>query len=243
MHFAHILQPATGPVLAVRAQAYMVKVKRIIGKQMFTFGYKSRLNGPLRALIALVIGLMMVLNPDEALTTVVKIIAAFLLASGLVSLVVGLKDKKNGSLPLMSFNAIVDVLLGLILFMFPGFVARFIIYLIGFMLLAFGAVQLLALFSAKRVVGMGLGVFILPAVVTLIGGFILFNPFAESVMVMIAGAAMIVYGASELFSSWKMKKAIDEYEIHKAPETDTPSETVNPLSEVKDVEYEKVDEQ
>ena len=147
------------------------------------------------------------------------------------------------TLPLMSFNAIVDVLLGLILFMFPGFVARFIIYLIGFMLLAFGAVQLLALFSAKRVVGMGLGVFILPAVVTLIGGFILFNPFAESVMVMIAGAAMIVYGASELFSSWKMKKAIDEYEIHQAPETDTPSETVNPLSEVKDVEYEKVDEQ
>ncbi|MBR2064607.1 MAG: DUF308 domain-containing protein [Bacteroidales bacterium] len=210
---------------------------------MFTFGYKSKVNGPLRSLIALVIGLMMVVNPDEALTTVVKIIAAFLLASGLVSLVVGLKDKKNGSLPLMSFNAIVDVLLGLFLFMFPGFVARFIIYLIGFVLLAFGVVQLIALFSARRAVGMGSGAFILPAIVTLVGGFILFNPFAESVMVMIAGAAMIVYGASELLSSWKMKKAIDEYEIHQAPKTEKPSETENPLSDVKDVEYEKVDEQ
>lgn len=210
---------------------------------MFTFGYKSKVNGPLRSLIALVIGLMMVVNPDEALTTVVKIIAAFLLASGLVSLVVGLKDKKNGSLPLMSFNAIVDVLLGLFLFMFSGFVARFIIYLIGFVLLAFGAVQLIALFSARRAVGMGSGAFILPAIVTLVGGFILFNPFAESVMVMIAGAAMIVYGASELLSSWKMKKAIDEYEIHQAPKTEKPSETENPLSDVKDVEYEKVDEQ
>lgn len=210
---------------------------------MFTFGYKSRINGPLRALIALVIGIMMVLHPDEALTTVVKVIAAFLLASGLVSLVVGLKDKKNGSLPLMSFNAVVDVLLGLVLFMFPGFIARFIIYLIGFMLLAFGAVQLVALFSARKVVGMGFGAFILPAIVTFVGGFILFNPFAESVMVTIAGAAMIVYGASELFSSWKMKKAIDEYEIHQAPKAENQAETENPLAGVKDVEYEKVDEQ
>lgn len=211
--------------------------------KMFTFGYKSKINGPLRALIALVIGFLMVLRPEEALTTVVKIIAAFMLASGLVSLIVGLKDKNNGSLPIMSFNAIVDVLLGLLLFMFPGFVAKFIIYLIGFMLLAFGLVQLLALFSAKKAVGMGLGAFILPGTVTVIGAFLLFNPFAESVMVMIAGAALIVYGASELLSSWKMKKAIDEYEIHQAPQEEQPSEPENPLADVKDVEYEKVDEQ
>ncbi len=179
---------------------------------MITFGYKSRANGPLRALAALVIGVMMVLMPETALTLVVKIIAAFILASGLVSLFVGLKDKKNGSLPLMSFNAIVDIAIALILFLFPGFVAKFIIYLIGFVLLIFGIMQLVSLLSARRVVNMGAGVFVLPAVVTLIGGFLLFNPFAESVMVMIAGASLIVYGASELLSSWKMKKAIDEYE-------------------------------
>lgn len=209
---------------------------------MFTFGYKSKINGPLRALIALAVGLMMVVKPDEALTTVVKVIAAFLLASGLVSLFVGLKNKKDGSLPLMSFNALVDVLLGLFLFLFPGFVAKFIIYLIGFMLLAFGVVQILALMSAKRAVGMGFGAFVLPIIVTLVGGFILFNPFAESVMVMIAGAALVVYGASELFSSWKMKKAIDEYEIHEAPKEADPVKE-NPLEDVKDVDYEKVDEQ
>jgi len=210
---------------------------------MFTFGYKSRINGPLRALIALAVGVMMVINPGEALTTVVKIIAAFLLASGLVSLIVGLKDKQNGSLPLMSFNALVDVLLGLVLFMFPGFIARFIIYLIGFMLLAFGLIQIMALLSARRLMGMGLGVFILPGIVTFVGGFILFNPFAESVMVTIAGAAMIVYGASEIFSSWKMKKAIDEYEIRQAPVAEEPVREESPMAEVKDVEYEKVDEQ
>lgn len=209
---------------------------------MFTFGYKSKINGPLRALIALAVGIMMVVNPGEALTAVVKVIAAFLLASGLVSLIVGLRNKKDGSLPLMSFNALVDVLLGLFLFVFPGFVAKFMIYLIGFALLAFGVVQILALASARKLTGLGFGAFVLPAIVTLIGGFILFNPFAESVMVMITGAALVVYGASELLSSWRMKKAIDEYEIRQAPEKETPVQE-NPVAEVKDVDYEKVDEQ
>ena len=211
--------------------------------KMFTFGYGSRISGPLRALIALAIGVMMVIRPDNALTTVVKVIAAFILASGVVSLIVGLKEKKNGSLPLMSFNALVDIIIGIVLFSAPGFVAKFIIYLIGFVLLGFGIMQILALFSAKRVMGLGLGAFILPTVVTLVGGFLLFNPFAESVMVMIAGAAIIVYGASELLSSWKMKKAIDEYEIHQAPVQEQPAQQENPLENVKDVEYEKVDEQ
>jgi len=185
---------------------------------------------------------MMVVNPGEALTAVVKVIAAFLLASGLVSLIVGLRNKKDGSLPLMSFNALVDVLLGLFLFVFPGFVAKFMIYLIGFALLAFGVVQILALASARKLTGLGFGAFVLPAIVTLVGGFILFNPFAESVMVMITGAALVVYGASELLSSWRMKKAIDEYEIRQAPEKETPVQE-NPVTEVKDVDYEKVDEQ
>ncbi len=210
---------------------------------MFTFGYKSKVNGPMRALIALVIGIMMVVSPANALTTVVKIIAAFLLASGVVSLVVGLKDKEKGSLPLMSFNAVVDVVLGLLMFVFPGLIAKFMIYLIGFVLLAFGAVQIAALVSARKVVNMGFGAFVLPIIVTLIGGFILFNPFAESVMTIIAGSALIVYGASEILSSWKMKKAIDEYEIHQGPVHEEPSQQESPLSGVKDVEYEKVDEQ
>ena len=210
---------------------------------MFTFGYKSRVNGPLRALIALVIGVLMVISPEKALTTVVKVIAAFLLASGLVSLFVGLRDKEKGALPLMSFNALVDVLLGLVLFLFPGFIAKFMIYLIGFDLLAFGVVQIAALFGARRIIGLGLGAFLLPTVVTLVGGFILFNPFAESVMVMIAGAALIVYGASEFLSSWRVKKAIDEYEIHQAPVSEQPAVSESGLDDVKDVDYEKVDEQ
>ncbi len=210
---------------------------------MITFGYSSRVNGPLRALLALAVGIMMVMRPEEALTTVVKIFAVFMFVSGLVSLFVGLRNRKNGSLPLMTFNGVVDIIIGIVLFTAPVFVARFIIYLIGFALLVFGAFQLIALASARRVMNMGAGVFVLPAIVTIVGGVILFNPFAEKVMVMIAGAAMIVYGASELLSSWKMKKAMDEYEIHQNKEPEQPVEKEELPEDVKEVDYEKVDEQ
>ena len=176
---------------------------------MVIFGYKSRVNGPMRALIALAVGIMMVVSPANALTTVVKIIAAFMLASGVVSLVVGLKDREKGALPLMSFNALVDILVGLLMFVFPGVIAKFMIYLIGFVLLVFGIVQIIAFLGTKRVMPVSFGSFVLPIVVTLIGGFILFNPFAESVMTVIAGSALIVYGVSELISSWRMKKVRD----------------------------------
>lgn len=210
---------------------------------MITFGYKSKLTGPLKALAALIIGIMMVVNPDNAFASVVKLIAVFLLASGLVSLFVGLKDKENSALPLMVFNAAVNMSIGLLLFIFPGFVAKFIIYLIGFALLVFGIMQLVTLFSARGLVAIGVLAYVLPALVTMLGAFMLFNPFAESVMSTMAGVALMVYGASELLSSWKMKKAVDEYEIRMPQESkQAPSEDMDGV-DVKDVDYEKVDEQ
>lgn len=176
---------------------------------MIIFGYKSRVNGPMRALVALAVGIMMVVYPTSALTTVVKIIAAFMIASGVVSLVVGLRDKEKGALPLMSFNALIDLLLAVLMFIFAPVIAKFVIYLIGFVLLAFGIVQIIALLGVRRVMPMSLGSFVLPIVVTLIGGFILFNPFAESVMTIIAGSALVLYGVSEFMSSWRMKKVRD----------------------------------
>lgn len=210
---------------------------------MITFGYKSRLTGPLKALAALIVGIMMVVNPDNAFASVVKLIAVFLLASGLVSLFVGLKDKENSALPLMMFNAAANICIGLLLFIFPGFVAKFIIYLIGFALLVFGIMQLVTLFSARGVVAMGVLAYVLPALVTMLGAFMLFNPFAESVMSTMAGVALIIYGASELLSSWKMKKAVEEYEIHMTQETKQAAPEDMSGVEIKDVDYEKVDEQ
>ena len=209
---------------------------------MITFGYKNKFNGLLRAFTAIAIGVVMVISRTNALELAVRIIAAFLLASGLVSLFMGYKNRQNGTMGLMGFNGGVDILLGVLLFLFPGFVAGLMIYIIGFALLCFGIFQLVALVSANRVMSVGGGSFVLPVIVAIAGGFLILRPsFIGEAIGVIAGAALIVYGASELLSSWKMKKAIDEYEI-KFP-GEKPASNAEDESQVKDVDYEKVDEQ
>ena len=209
--------------------------------QMFTFGYTNRFTGPFRALIALATGVVMIVYKEQAMDLVVRIIAAFLLASGFVSLAVGLRKKNDSSSKLMTFNAVVDVLIAALLFLFSGTVANLIIYLIGFVVLGFGIFQLIALISANRVSKVGIFALVMPVLVIGAGAFLLFNPeFIKSSVSLVAGIALLIYGASELLSSWKMKKAIDEYEITRMPQ-DKPAE--EPVAEVKDVDYEKVDEQ
>ena len=62
---------------------------------MITFGYKNRFSGWLRAVVALAIGIVMVVSRTDAMVLAVRIIAAFLLASGIVSLAVGYKNRQN----------------------------------------------------------------------------------------------------------------------------------------------------
>ena len=210
---------------------------------MITFGYSNKMTGPVRALIAIAAGVLMIVYNEQAMNLVVKIIAAFLLASGFVSLAVGLKKKNDSTSKLMNFNAVVDILIAAFLFLFNGFVANLIIYLIGFVLLGFGIFQLVALISANKVAKVGLWSFVFPVLVIGSGPFLLFNPeFTKASISMVAGIALLIYGVSELLSSWKMKKAIDEYEISRMPQ-EQPSQQTQDSVPVKDVEYEKVDEQ
>ena len=210
---------------------------------MITFGYKNKFNGPIRALTAIAIGMVMVMSRTNALELAVRIIAAFLLASGVVSLIVGYRQRSNGTMSLMGFNGVVDIILGLMLFMFPGFVAGLLIYAIAFLLICFGLFQMVGLISANRVMRVGLWSFVMPLLVLAAGLFLIAKPvFVGEAIGVVAGASLIMYGASELLSSWKMRRAINEYEIRQTgTATSARQEDVTP--DVKDVEYEKVEEQ
>lgn len=180
---------------------------------MITFGYKSRFTGPLRALTALAVGLVMVVNKTNALNLAVQIIAAFIIASGFVSLLVGYKNRDNGAFPLMATNTVVDILIGIALFSFPAFFANLLVFLIALVLMGFSLFQLLSLASANRVMGVGVTAFVLPAIVFVCGLFLMLKPaFLGSAIGTIAGISLIIYGISELLSSWKMRKAIDQFE-------------------------------
>ena len=213
---------------------------------MFTFGYKSSFSSILRALAAIGIGLVMIFD-NEASETVVKVIAAFLCASGFVSLIYGIiRNKREGVLPLMAVNAVVDALLGLLLFMNPAWVAGFIVKLIGIALILFGGLQLFALAGTLSLLGVGFSTLILSICAVVGGAFLLFSPFGEWVMSVCAGGFLILYGVSELISSWRIRKAKEAYEIRfNTPEEPQPDSDVietSGLDDAKEVNYTKVDE-
>ena len=160
---------------------------------MITFGYKNKFSGVLRALAAIAIGLVMVCS-TEATTNVVKIIAAFLFAAGLISFAYGFAHRKEGVLNLMVINAGVDMVVGVLLFVFPAPIASIIVTLIGIVIFIFGLIQIFALAGTASLLGSGIFSFILSGVAIVGAAILIFNPFTERVMSILAGIFLICYG-------------------------------------------------
>ena len=158
---------------------------------MITFGYKSKFSSILRACAAIAIGAVMIISTN-ATETVVRVIAAFLFAAGLVSLLYGYTNRKSGAMSLLSVNAVVDIALGLVLFLFPTGVAHLITILIGIALLIFGLLQVIVLSGTLSLVGSGLYSVILSGLAVVAGIILVFNPFSQTIMSIIAGAALIL---------------------------------------------------
>lgn len=212
---------------------------------MITFGFKSKTGGLLRAVVAIVLGVIMVSFPGSSLVVIVKILAAFLIASGLVSLVFGIVNRQNGGLALMITNTLVDIILGILIFMFPAEVASIVMFLLGLLIMFFGIFQIVVLMSANRVLPVGIWTFLLPVLCAAGGAMVMFHPFGlGSVITLVAGIALLVYGVSELMATWKMRKAMKEYEIrfNTSSSSASGSKDTPAMDDVKDVDYEKVGE-
>lgn len=137
-------------------------------------------------------------------------------------------------------------MIGLLLLLYPNLGAtRFIVFLLGLALLVFGGLMLLVLAGAMSLTG-GNPASLLLAVIIFVGGvLLLWNPFGERLMGVIAGLLSLVYGVNELLALSRVGKARKEYEVKYGPAE--PKEKKAPkgtdLSSVQDVDYEKVDEQ
>lgn len=206
---------------------------------MITFGYNSRFSAPLRALLFLALGVLLIVAKADAMEIVVKIVAALILAAGLVSIFVGFKQKKEGLRPLSFFNAATNVVIALLLFSFSDFVAGFVSYLIGLLLFGFGLFQIFVLLSARAKVKLGVISYVTPLVVTAIGAMIFFSPkFLGQSLGLIAGVALIIYGLSDLISAFRVRAAMEPDEVVSKPKDETSVPVDAP-----EVEYEEVDEQ
>lgn len=215
--------------------------------KMITFAFRNRFSGLVRAILAILAGIALIVWPDKSLDIIVKVIAAAVVASGIFSLILGIIARRAGGLAVPVLNTIVTILVGVLLFGFSGEVTDIILYLVGFIAVLFGLFQGISLISARSFLRLSFLSFLLPVLCFFGGILMLVEPdFVKNAAVIVTGSIFLVYGISELVVSWQMNKAMKEYEIRFSGDGQndggSPGKSIR-YEDVKDAEFEKVEEE
>ena len=214
--------------------------------KMITFAFRNRFSGLVRAILAILAGIALIVWPDKSLDIIVKVIAVAVVASGIFSLILGIIARRAGGLAVPVLNTIVTILVGVLLFGFSGEVTDIILYLVGFIAVLFGLFQGISLISARSFLRLSFLSFLLPVLCFFGGILMLVEPdFVKNAAVIVTGSIFLVYGISELVVSWQMNKAMKEYEIRFSGDGQddggSPDKSIR-YEDVKDAEFEKVEE-
>ncbi len=206
----------------------------------------NRTNSIVRGFIFLLLGVALLFWPASMLNLIVQLIAAFLIATGLITLLFTLKAKskeqESGQRSILSsfatVNVVVYICFGALIFIFPGFFVSILVFLFGVILLMLGMGQLANLFISARHTKLPVYFYITPIVITICGIILFFQPFTtKDVLTMFFGACVAVYGLEEIISNWMLRKVEfgkdGKFVQRAAPAAEASVEDV-PYEEVKD---------
>ncbi len=152
----------------------------------------------LRVVAALIIGLVLVLFPDQASVYLVITIGIVFLIPSLIGLIgYFVRDaKKRGRFPI---EGVGSFLLGLWLLIMPEFFANLLTLALGAILVLAGIQQIVSLSVARHWVKIPMGFYVIPSLLLLAGIFTLFNPTGvRSTALIIIGIGALLYAATEL---------------------------------------------
>ena len=174
------------------------------------FYVTNRTSSVARGVLTLALGVCLLIWPGFTSGLIVKLIAGFLLAIGVVTLVSAMMaaSKTKSAIPvLVALNVAVYLIFGLLVFLFPGFFLSLIAFLFGGVLLIAGLSQIIGLYQSSKYAPVGGGMYIVPVAITICGIALFFSPRASTEMLtMIFGGAVALYGISELAAVWKLRK-------------------------------------
>lgn len=183
------------------------------------FAFYDRSYGYSRAIITLIAGLLLVSWPDAVAKTIVIILGSFVAAVGIISLVLSFVGKwKKEEASLISMNAIVDIVLGVVIIIFNQFFASIIMYLFGILLLLFGLSEIISLLQTLRSAKVSWTLFIGPVITIICGVIIFFNPFKTLQWLFVFfGISLLVYSISEFIATYKVRKALKNLKAESSP--------------------------
>lgn len=161
-----------------------------------------------RALAALIIGVLLVMYPNEIGNYFIIIIGIVFLVPSIISLISHFfVNNKEGISRRFPIEAIGSLLFGLWLMITPGFFADLLTYLLGFILIMGGVQQIASLLAARKWSEVSGGFFVMPVLILLAGLFALFNPGGiRSTAFIIIGVAAIVYAMTDLLNWFRFMR-------------------------------------
>lgn len=159
-------------------------------------------NSIIRAVFALIIGLVLVIWPNAAADYLVITLGVLFIIPGLLGLIGYFANKRGGhASSRFPVETVGSILFGIWLLIMPGFFADLLMFLLGFILILGGVQQIFSLITARKWTTVPLGFFIIPSLILIAGIVILFNPTgARNTAFLIIGIASLVYAASELLN-------------------------------------------
>ena len=150
-----------------------------------------------RAVCALLIGLLLVSNPERMTGLLVQVIGGLFLISGLVSLINYFIIRYSDKVPVKPVFPMVglgSLLFGVFLGFFPGLFITYLMYIFGFLMVVAGINQLWNMFRLRRLIPFRWYVLFFTLLITALGVFVLL------------GVSFMLYGVSELINGVRWRK-------------------------------------
>lgn len=159
-----------------------------------------------RSIAALVLGVFLIINPGVSMNMLVQLIGAFVLFTGLVTLIVAYRQPHNLLLSFGGISAIVCIVFGAVLLCFPGKFANMVIVLFGLLLLIVGIFQVVNTANMRNELK-SFKFYMTGGCVTFIAGmvFLLFPNFIKSSIGIFLGFALVIYAINELGLGMKIR--------------------------------------
>ena len=160
----------------------------------------------IRAICALVAGVVLVLFPSEAGNYFVITIGALFMVPSLIGLISYYSYRKEYP-TFFPIDSIGGLLFGFLLMLMPGFFANFLTFVLGFFLLIGGIQQLSLLIAARQWSKVPIAYYIVPTLIFLAGLYAITNPTGtRSTAFIIIGITCIIYAVFELINWWKFSR-------------------------------------
>jgi len=154
-----------------------------------------------RMVIALIVGLVLVLFPQNAADYLVVAVGVIFMLPSIIRIVTyfTLKERSAFGFPV---DGLGGFLFGLLLVIMPGFFGNILTIVLGFLLTMAGVQQIASLVAARRWTTVPIWNYIVPSIILLAGIFSLTNPLgARETLFKVIGVFFLLYAAFE-FSNW-----------------------------------------